>query len=406
MHFISLFVNFITENFTKTMARITAEAKQASLAIKELIKPEQQEKMTEVLALTTQLMRYESTHAQPAEIERCAEMIAAYFADLPVEVRRYQQAGIPSVVVTLANNRHPRVFMVGHFDVVSGRKHDFVPRIAAGRLYGRGAADMKSEVAIMMAVMREAALCGEDFSLGLMLTGDEEKGGLNGVGYLLKQENYRCDVAFVPDGGQNFHLLDKVKGALHVKMTARGIAGHGSRPWEGENAIDRLITAYQKLRTLFPWDGSKYNSITVNLGQMHGGIATNQIPNEAEAYLDIRYPAGITYQEIFTKLQKALPDIELVEIVHTFSYSLDQTDPFIKRFSEIGAQYLGEKMKLMNSLGDCDARFFVELAIPSIITMPICDKLHGENEWVDLVSLANFYQILRQFVWEQARSDQ
>lgn len=362
--------------------------------------------LTDTVNLAAELVRRESIHTKPEAIQACLTLAKKFFADLPVQIQHYEHAGVPSLVVTLGPARsakHPRVFLAGHVDVVGGRTRDFEPRVEEGRLYGRGAADMKGVVAAMMMVMREAALSGEDFSLGLMLSGDEEQGGFNGTGYLVRQEKYCCDVAFVPDGGQDFHLVDKVKGVLHVKLIARGISGHGSRPWEGENAIDRLLSAYQKVRALFPWDGSKHESITVNLGQIQGGSATNQIPNLAEAHLDIRFPAGVTAAEILRRLQQALPDVEVEEILHTSSYALDQEHPLVQRYRAIAEGCLGKKMELMDSLGDCDARFFVEAGIPAIITLPVIGKIHGDNEWIDIASLGKFQEILRQFVWEVAR---
>lgn len=206
----------------------------------------------EIVNLTKKLIKVPSVKANTAALYKIINFCKTYFAGREFITKKLESNKKLSLVVTFEKTQKPEIFLVGHLDVVEGEKEQFIPQVKGNRLYGRGSKDMKGADSVMMVLMKNLASMKIKPSLGLMLTTDEEIGGLNGVGYLLRTKKYSCKVAFVPDGGNNFKIITSEKGVIHFKLTAKGKSAHGSRPWIGENAIDKLIKAYQKLRKEFP----------------------------------------------------------------------------------------------------------------------------------------------------------
>ena len=197
-------------------------------------------KNKEVVSLTDQLIRFKTTSDNYLELKRCMRFIEKYFSGCDVVIRKYERNKKPSLVVLFKQTKRLGLFLVGHIDVVPGDDEQFKPIVKSGRLYGRGALDNKVSVTIMMALMRYYSKQNHRPNIGLMITSDEEVGGKNGVEYLLKKQGYSANFGLVLDAGERYEIVTKEKGALHLKLSAKGKEAHGSKPWKGENAIDDL----------------------------------------------------------------------------------------------------------------------------------------------------------------------
>src|SRR5262249_3930331 len=147
--------------------------------------------------------------------------------------------GHPTLVITTKDTMTPDIFLVAHIDVVPAPKSLYQPRIESNKMYGRGAYDMKMAIACYILLLHELKEWLGEKNIGLMLTSDEEIGGMQGVKRLL-EAGYSSKVAFLPDGGFNWNFEEEAKGVLQIKIAARGKSSHSSRPWLGENAIDSL----------------------------------------------------------------------------------------------------------------------------------------------------------------------
>jgi succinyl-diaminopimelate desuccinylase len=138
--------------------------------------------------------------------------------------------------------------------------------------------------------MKDLADTNDD--IGLLLTGDEESGGFDGVKFLLDQ-GYKSEVVIIPDGGQDINkIVVKEKGIIWLKLIAHGSSAHGSMPWNGQNAILILSDFLQNIHNLFvPHDQHPDDHwvATFNLGKIEGGSVANQVPAVASAWCDIRY---------------------------------------------------------------------------------------------------------------------
>ncbi|OGH60783.1 MAG: hypothetical protein A2848_02525, partial [Candidatus Magasanikbacteria bacterium RIFCSPHIGHO2_01_FULL_50_8] len=284
------------------------------------------------------------------------------------------------------------------------------PRREGELLFGRGSCDMKSEVAIMMQLMREfAALSIEQRpSIALMLGCDEEIGGTHGVGFLLNTIGYRCRVAFVPDGGESpDKVVLKSKGVLHVSVHARGRAVHGSRPWQGDNAIEKLFDAYKKIHALFPASDDPNNWYsTCVLGKFSGGIMVNQVPDFASCEIDIRFVEAVQPFAVLERVRAVVGDEAVVELMSCGgSTTVDWNNPFLTAYSEAVVNTLDAEMTEEITHGATDGRFFSELGIPVIISRPISGGQHTPDEWVNMNNLEVFLRLYRDAIERISRRE-
>jgi len=348
--------------------------------------------------LASELIKFKSISQNRKELEDIIAFVERYFEGKGLFVKRHEINGKYSLVITFCDTKCPKILLSGHLDVVNAPDEDFIPKVMEGKLLGRGAADMKGSVAVMMLAMDHFANNSKKPSLGLMLTTDEEEGGFNGTGQLLQE--YACDVAIIPDGGRNMsNIVNKAKGVLHLKIVAEGESAHSSRPWEGDNAIDKLINGYCKAKKIFPKNSSKNRwHPTMNLGVMNGGDKINKVPRHAEMLVDIRLTEKESVEGVFAKMAEAFEDCSVEIIATGVTFQAFEKGGSIKKYAKVLRKATAQKVLFIKEHGSSDARFFTAKNIPAIVNEPLCGNLHAENEWISIESMDNFYEILINYI--------
>ena len=124
---------------------------------------------------------------------------------------------------------------------------------------------MKGALAILLELFLKAHREQPGISLGLVITSDEEIGGMHGLRYLIEDCGLRCQLAIIPDGGSLNEITIAEKGILHRRVFCRGEAAHAARPWLVENALHRLIEGLAKLITHFESLTYFYGTITTKM---------------------------------------------------------------------------------------------------------------------------------------------
>lgn len=354
------------------------------------------------LDIMLDLIRIPSVSRDQGEVKRAVDYVEEFFS--PYEdliVRRYERRGVHSIVIANEDVLDFDILLMGHLDVVPEfSKEQYEPYEENGRIYARGACDMKSGNAIMMAVMRDLAMKEGAPKMALMLTGDEEIGGHNGAEYLIEKLGYRAKVALIPDGSQCMDtVILKNKGILHVKVSAHGKSAHGSKPWLGENAIEKLMESCGVLKEVFPIKEVEQNWYTTcNLGVMHGGSAANTVPHEAHCVLDIRYTEEFDEEALLSLLKKEMPHMEF-EILFSSGVSVTQEgDPYVQLYARLIKDKTGEEPRFIAYPGGNDGRFLTKHGIPILVSRPTSEGQHSKEEWVDIGSMTDFYELYCDFV--------
>lgn len=302
----------------------------------------------------------------------------------------------PSLILSTQKTTRPKVTLQAHIDVVPGDDGQFRLVHDGDKLYGRGVYDMKFALACYIKLVQELGPRLNTYDFALMLTSDEEVGGAHGVKALI-DHGYQTDVCILPDGGDNWQIEERAKGTWHVALHAEGLAAHGSRPWEGNNAAAKLVSALHAIQTL---NTDKPNDTTVAITQIQSGKSVNQIPESALATLDIRFMTMQAYESIHHQLATLAKQhhcqLETLLLLEPIQHSIK--DPFIDDFITTAKQTLGQHLVSTLSFGATDGRYFVAQGTPVIVIRPVGGGQHSADEWISQQSLETFYQILKQYI--------
>lgn len=361
--------------------------------------------MTEIegrlVDLLKDLILVRSTADNPEGLRHAIRLIRSHVEDIPgIRVENHESGGLPSFVALPRSAEMAEVMLVAHADVVEGPSEHFYPVVDNGRLYGRGAGDMKGQIAILVELFRNVLTRNPDIPLGLMITTDEESGGEHGVGYLLGEAGYRCKQAIIPDSGRLNEIVVVEKGLISGRIVARGRSGHSSRPWYGENAVHRLMRNLNRVLEHFDALAEKATEDrwhpTISANILHTDNHTiNLVPDRAEATVDLRYTEDQTAEEMVRMVNDLLdadtefvPDI-MAEPLRT------EADPL---FLEVTEKVTGEKAVVKKEHGGSDGRYFTRLGIPVLMSRPEVGGLHSNHEWIDIASMVSYYEVAETYL--------
>jgi succinyl-diaminopimelate desuccinylase len=347
----------------------------------------------ELVDLTSALMRFKSTKDNPKELMNVIDFIEKYFAQENHSIRRFESNGKPSIVIMPKGLKRPRLLFLSHADVVPAPDEDFIPKLKGNRLIGRGSMDMKAGLAISMLIMKR----NKDCCFGIMATTDEEVGGFDGARLLSKK--YSPDLVIAPEAS-GLDINHKEKGAVWLRLVAKGKSCHASRPWSGKNAIDELLDAYSKIKGAFPRVTKEAWKTTLSAGTIKAGTAPNVVPDHAEMELDIRHTEDKTPGMILKTIKKAVADndVEIVVIETNPALINKADDKNIRSFADSFIKVMRRKPAFIPEHGASDVRFFSQRKIAAIMFGPKGENCHGKGEFVEIDSIEKCYAILERFV--------
>lgn len=366
-----------------------------------------------LIQLTRDLVLIESTDDLPEERRRCFQLIRNHLEEVPgLRLRSERSGGYESLLALPEGVEVPEILLCGHLDVV---KHidpgSYQSSVRDGRIYGPGAGDMKGQLAIMIELLRHVGREHPGAPVGLAITSDEERGGENGVRFLVEDLGLRCGVAIIPDGGSLDEITVEEKGIVHLRLRSEGAAAHAARPWLGNNALESLVAAVGRTRAWFdrlvpdnldPSDNSThwFNTCSVT-GMSTPNDSPNRIPAHAEAVLDLRFVPPWTSDSLLDEIRKIVgPQIEMETIVRAEPTHLDPDACFLAITGEV----VGHEPVLVRACGGSDGRFFAEARIPVLLSRPRVGNLHGREEWIEIDSMLDYFEICRRYLVERVRN--
>jgi acetylornithine deacetylase/succinyl-diaminopimelate desuccinylase-like protein len=383
----------------------------------------------EVTALARRLMAVPSPNP-PGDVRACAEAAAAMLRDLApaAEVTLHAtSAEVTNVVARIAGAGPGRVLAYnGHLDTYP--VNEALPwtvdplggEVRDGRLYGRGAADMKGGIAASMLAFALLAAHRGDWRGEAILTlaGDEESMGPLGTKWLLDHVPglAAADGVIIGDAGSPRVLRFGEKGFLWVEVEAAGRAAHGAHVHLGENAVDRLraaldaVTALRGLPVAAPpavtaaiaaarpvseplagaGEARVLGSVTVNIGQVSGGTAPNLVPASARAFCDIRLPVGIACAAAEAALAAGLDGLPGIAWRVLRRFEPNHTDPaadIVRATHAAAEEVLGGAVAVNMRVGGSDARWFRMAGLPTVVYGPTPHNMGGADEWADIAEL-------------------
>ncbi|MCK9266741.1 M20/M25/M40 family metallo-hydrolase [bacterium] len=351
----------------------------------------------ELLDVTSTLVSFATTEDRPEEVEKAYAYIKDFLKDDTVNIEEYEKEGKKSLILYKGSKRKKfRFILLCHIDVVPAKKELFVPKVVDNKLYGRGALDMKAGCAVALMLMKN--LKNQDFAV--IYTSDEEIGGMNGAKYLV-EKGYSAEFVIVLES-TNYKIIYERKGALRIIVSAEGKSVHSSVPWEGVNALERLISTYKEVKQGFPViteessEDEKYQK-SLNLALMKGGDVFNKVPDDAIMYLDVRYSKLDDPKEIISFVEKISKknNCKIAKSWYTPTLYTDKNNKYLQQLLKIS------KSELARRYGASDGRYFSTAGIPAIDFGATGKYHHGDDEYVEIPSLKKVYDILEIFLTEQ-----
>lgn len=312
----------------------------------------------------------------------------------------------------------PLFVFLGHTDVVPTGPLDawfsppFEPTLRDGKLYGRGAADMKSGIAAFVTAVERfiANHPNHHGSIAVMMTSDEEGIATNGVVKVvevLEARDEKIDWCLVGEPSSDKKIGDVIRvgrrGSLNAKLTVKGIQGHVAYPELAENPIHAFAPALKEL-TEEVWDQGNHNfpPTSLQVSNIHAGTgAENIIPGNVEVQFNLRFSTELDEHTI-KKRTHAILDKQ------GFNYDAQwrlSGKPFLTERGElIDAAHAaiktvtGHETKDDTGGGTSDGRFIAPTGAQVIELGPLNESIHKINEHIDVNDLeilsATYEQIL------------
>lgn len=361
---------------------------------------ENREKM---LGLWEQLVNMQGGSHEIDNVNKVIDFVKETLEAEEVECRVLDSKGSTNVLVAEINSKAQGkpVLMCGHCDTVfpagSYPANPFTVD-EEGFAHGPGVLDMKNGIAQMCFILIALKQMGfKDRHVKALIVGDEENGHVNGItGELLLQEGKGALCCFNMESGRMDNCLTVGrKGGMDCHITVHGVAAHAGNDYlKGRNAIIEMSHKLPLLQNLSLYD----EGLTVSVGVVKGGMASNVVPDCCYAELDIRYknPAHMEYikekiNEVCAKtyIEGTTTEVEFISIMPAFAETeanyrlLDYINSVAVKYGypEFGSIYVG---------GMSDAAYFSTLGIPTVCSMGAQGA--GAHTKEEHASVASFFE--------------
>jgi acetylornithine deacetylase/succinyl-diaminopimelate desuccinylase-like protein len=297
----------------------------------------------------------------------------------------------PSVIAIRRGSGGGRSLLLNaHLDTVgvAGMAAPHVARVEDGRLYGRGAYDMKGALgAILLAATDVHDLRGDVI---VTAVADEE---LASIGTEAVLERVRADGAIVPEPTE-LQLAVAHRGFVGFELETTGVAAHGSRPDLGVDAIVKMGHILVALEQLDERLSSGPRHPLAGTGSVHaslieGGQELSSFPARCLVTGERRTIPGETVADVERELREIGDDATIRVIAHRRAYEAPVDHPFV----ELVARAAGTR-DLVGAPFWTDAALLAGAGIPTVLYGPVGDGAHAEVEWVDLASLERVRDVI------------
>ena len=326
------------------------------------------------------------------------------------------------IVIGSLGNGPVRLHVNGHYDVVPGGPgwhvtEPFKPVVKNGRLYGRGAIDMKGGIAAFLASVRAARARGYNpsrITIEAAFVPDEEIGGQCGTEYLVERLLDRVpDYVLIPEPSGLGAPWHGHKGALWAKVTVRGRTAHASTPWRGRNAFidaarlalwlqDALSYRLAGRRTRYKITPPEAAVSTFMIGGVAGidGGKTNQVPGEFSFTIDRRLIPEETVAQAKAEIEDLL---RWAQTGLGVEYSIEYLEEMPATVSRSGKLYEALKEAAKRAgvnlgkpelcPGGLDLRYYLEKGSEGLSYGPSGDVAHAPDEYISIEELKVLIEI-------------
>ncbi|MEK9775963.1 MAG: succinyl-diaminopimelate desuccinylase [Quisquiliibacterium sp.] len=365
-----------------------------------------------VRVLTEALIRCASVTPDDAG---CQKLLIERLQPLGFDCETLVSGDVTNLWATRRFGQGPMLVFAGHTDVVptgpldKWHSNPFVPTERDGKLYGRGAADMKSSIAAFIIALEELLARPNKLfgGIGLLITSDEEGPATDGtikVVDKLRASGEKLDYCIVGEPTSVNQLGDMIKngrrGSMSARLTVRGLQGHIAYPHLARNPVHLFAPALSELVGT-EWDqGNEYFPPTTwQISNMQAGAgATNIIPAELSAQFNFRFSTENTVSSLQARVCEILDR-------HGLDYSIEWSvsgHPFLTPRGELSDalcqaidQVVRVPAELSTTGGTSDGRFIASICEQVVEFGPINSSIHKINEHIEIAALEPLKNIYR-----------
>jgi acetylornithine deacetylase len=346
----------------------------------------------------------DTLHALGFATERIEPDADAALADPLAGYPYLPYAGRSSVAARLPGAGGGRsLHLSGHIDVVPVERPDlwesdpWHARIAEGRIWGRGAGDMKGGLAAyLVAAAAVAEVCAERRGELIFSSVIEEECGGNGMWSVLRA-GYDGDAVLIGESTA-LRLGYAATGVVWARLSARGAAGHAMLGG-GEGPFDRLGKAVAALRRVESeinepvadpvFAAVRERPYGMTVGRIGGGVWTASTPFELSAHIRFGFGRDLDPGEVQRRMREAVaeraPEVAVeFEGFRACAHCHPTSGPLVTALSAAHRSVLGGEPELLAATGTNDARY---VEAPCLCYGPSAGNIHGTDEWVDVDSL-------------------
>ena len=361
----------------------------------------------DIIQTAQDLMRFRTETGNAGEIKKCLEYCKNLFKDYPVKggIFEYPTTS-PVLFLSNAETNDFDVLCLGHLDVVPAGDDMFEPKIADGKLYGRGSLDMKSFAAVALNSLEYVLKNKLNLKFGVILSTDEEKGSASTHAFMEAHPNLKAKIVLDNDvGGDITKIVSKCKNPVFVKLTARGKEAHGSTPWDGIDANELLMQTWCNIRKIYPY--YSLNGVnpkdkwvdTVHFAKICGGDVANVISNESEALLDFRLTENSSVENLRKNLAQCMADgVEYKIVSESTPVVMDESNPYILDYKKFAENILGRPLEFEHIGGATDSRAFAVRGSIVIMHSGTGEGMHTQGEYAEIESIKQIADIQIKFL--------
>ena len=368
--------------------------------------------MTKTLNLAKELILKKSI--TPVD-DGCQDLLISHLESLGFTIDKLPSGEVTNFYARKGNEA-PLLVFAGHTDVVppgplkEWTSPPFEPTVKNNRLYGRGAADMKTSLAAFIISIEEFLTENKNHkgSIGLLITSDEEGIATDGTVKIveaLKNKKEKIDFCIVGEPTCVSKFGDTIKngrrGSLSAKLKVKGIQGHIAYPELIKNPIHTVAPVIDELVNTIWDEGNEYFPKTSwQISNINGGTgATNVVPGFVEILFNFRYSSESTSDILMENVEKILGKHQLdydIDWQHSGEPYLTETGSLVNALSDAVKEITGNEPTISTTGGTSDGRFIAKICDQVVEFGPINESIHKINENVnidDIETLKNIYKL-------------
>jgi len=398
----------------------------------------------ELVELTRDLIRFPTVNPPGEAYGPCAEYVGRRLARAGFEIRYIRGEGAPgdsdhyprvNVIARREGGRPgPTVHFNSHIDVVeAGEGWSFDPfggDVRDGRVYGRGACDMKGGLAASIIAVEAWLATNPRFAGAIEISGtvDEESGGFGGVAYLARQGFFskpRVDHVIIPEPLNKDRICLGHRGVWWAEIETKGEIAHGSMPFLGDSAIrhmgavleafeDELFPALDLKQTRMPVVPEGARRSTMNINSIHGGqtedffpgLPSPNVADSCRAVIDRRFLLEESLDDvkgevvsILERLRRERPkfDYAMRDLMEVHPIMTDRDAPVVRAVAAGIAHVFGRPPQYVISPGTYDQKHIARIGHlhDCIAYGPgILDLAHRPDEFVGIDDMVESAKVM------------